>query len=126
MLLWQWLPNEWGAPLVTGTHGVDVPMGLSQTQPAARSAAYPGGVVIVLAVVLPEAHGADLVEAALGKRQVAAARTPIGPALRAAVHIDEGSGHSRILANPRCRRIWICSPVCSRIRELRTWPFLTW
>ena len=127
MLVWQWLPNELDAPPVAGTNGVEVPTGLSQTQPTVRSAAYPVGVVIVLAVVLPEAHGADLIEAALGKRQVATARTPIGPALWAAVHVDEGFGHGRILAKSRCLRIRICRPIYGPSLEDRVCgSLLTW
>lgn len=123
MLVRQRLPNELGTPLVAGTHGVEVPTGLSQAQPAVRSATDPVGVVIVLAVVLPEAHGADLVEATLGKREVAAAWTPIGSAPGAAAHVDKGFGHGRILAKPRRRRIRICSSGledCVRALDL-TW-----
>src|SRR5687767_11557143 len=55
------------------TEGGEVPAGLGEAVAAVRSTTNHVGVVVVLTVVLPETHRADLVLAACVERQVATA-----------------------------------------------------
>ena len=62
---------ELGTSLVTGSHGMEVPACLREAQQPIRTASNPVGILVVLPVVLPEAHGADLEVATLVERQEA-------------------------------------------------------
>jgi hypothetical protein len=63
--------------------------GLSETEAAVGPTACLIGVVIVLAVVLPEAHGADLVHAAFAEGEVSAARASIRLVAGRPAHVEE-------------------------------------
>lgn len=62
---------------------------LAEAEPSVGAAAGLIGVMIVLAVVFPEAHRADLVVPPLLKRQVTTARTRIRLTPWRSMHIDE-------------------------------------
>jgi hypothetical protein len=67
--------------------------GLSETEAAIGPTAFVIGVVVILAVVLPEAHGADLVHATFAKGEVSAARTPVRLVPGRPVHVEEHALH---------------------------------
>lgn len=97
MLVGQRIADELGTPLVTGSHGMKVPTCLRKAQPAIRAAPDPVGILVVLPIVLPEAHGADLVAPALIERYEAAAGTAVRAVLGFPLNVDEGAGHHGIL-----------------------------
>jgi len=72
----QWGTHEARATLVAGAHGLEVGPGHRQAERPVWTTANLVGVVVVLAVVLPEANGTDLVGAALGQSDATAARAP--------------------------------------------------
>jgi hypothetical protein len=59
----------------------EVVAGLSETEAVVGPATYVIGVVVVLAVVLPEAHGADVVHAALARLRYPQQGHPYGSSL---------------------------------------------
>lgn len=71
----------------------EVPTCLRETQPAVRTAPAPVPIVVVLPIVLPEAHGTDLVGSALIERQEAAAGTAVRAVLGVPLDVDEGADH---------------------------------
>lgn len=99
----QGLAYERGTPLVTGSYGMEVPAGRREAEPAVRTASHAVSILVVLPVVLPEAHGADLEVAALIERQEATARTVVRTVLGLPVDVDERSDHGWHSALP-CRR----------------------
>jgi hypothetical protein len=66
MLAGERLADELGAALVAGSYGPEVRACRGEAQRPVRPAADLDRVMVVLAVILPEAHWADLVLAALG------------------------------------------------------------
>lgn len=74
---------------VTCSVGGKVLPGLCEAEPAVGTAAALVGVMVILAVVFPEADGADLVVTPLFKRQVTTARTCVRLASRRPTHVDE-------------------------------------
>lgn len=89
VLLRPWRSDVLQAPRVARADSGEVPAGVEQTQASVRAAAHAAGVVVVLAVVVPEAHRADLVVATPLQREEAAARARMRPSLRPSPHIDE-------------------------------------
>ena len=69
--------HEARATLVAGAHGLEVGPGHRKAERPVWTTANLVGVVVVLAVVLPEANGTDLEGAALGQRHETAARAPV-------------------------------------------------
>jgi hypothetical protein len=76
-------------PAVAGAVGGEVPACLGEAQTTVRTTAALIGIVVVLAVVFPEAHRADLEVAPLFKRQVTATRTAVRLTACKPAHIDE-------------------------------------
>ena len=72
---------------VTGSQGMEVPTCLCEAQQTVRSASNPVGIVVVLPVVLPEAHGTDLEVATLIKRQETTAGTAVRAVLGLAMDV---------------------------------------
>lgn len=91
ILLGQRWPDMPDVLQVARTMGCEVAAAVEQAQPSVRSATYLGGVVIVLAVVLPEADRADLELPALIKGEVTAARAGVRTVFRPTVHVGEAS-----------------------------------
>jgi hypothetical protein len=73
-------------PLFACPDSVERPPSVAQARCSVRTATDDVGVVVVLAVVLPEAHRTDLESATLAKCEVAAARTHVRPMLRSRRH----------------------------------------
>lgn len=88
-------------PTVAGSVGSEVPTCLREAQTTVRTTATLIGIMVVLAVVFPEAHGADLEVPPLLKSQVTAARTRVRLTAGKSAHIDE---HTR-----DCCLLW-CHP----------------
>ncbi|WP_326608771.1 hypothetical protein OG930_04780 [Streptomyces sp. NBC_01799] len=72
-------------------------LALAMSEPAVRTAPDPVRIVVALPIVLPEAHGADLVASALIERQEAAAGTAVRAVLGVPLDVDEGADHHGIL-----------------------------
>ena len=85
-LAWQWRTNERPTSLVAGAQDHEVIPCLGETELSVRPAEHHICIRIVLAVVLPEAHGAYLKAAALRERDVLAARTRVRTVLPTAEH----------------------------------------
>lgn len=75
-----------GVPLLAGPDEIKVPPRVTQAEPPVGSAPDGVGVVLVLTVVLPEAHGTDLERTSLAEREVSAAGTSEGPVIVARGH----------------------------------------
>ncbi len=69
--------------------------GLGEAEPTVGATTALVGVMVVLSVVFPEAHGADLEVATSLKRQVPATRTCVRLASRRPIHVDEHAGNCR-------------------------------
>lgn len=70
--------HELGTSLVASAHRVEVPPCFSETQPAVGAASNSVRIVVVLLIVLLEAHWTDLEAGALAERQEAAASHAFG------------------------------------------------
>jgi hypothetical protein len=82
-------PHEPRAPLVTRPEPPEVLAGLRERQPLVRPAPHLVGVVVVLAIVLPETDSADVKTAARIERQVPAARARVRAAARRLVDVHK-------------------------------------
>ncbi|HEV7932050.1 MAG TPA: hypothetical protein VGP70_06960, partial [Actinomadura sp.] len=105
VLVGVWLAYEVKTVAVAGSVRGEVAAGLSETEVAIGAAAYFTCVVVVLTLVLPEAHGTDLVHAAFPQGEVSTAGTCVRLGSRGAMYVEE---HARIVST--CGR--------SRIRHL--------
>jgi hypothetical protein len=74
VFLGQWSANAILEPLLAGAVGGEILARSFETERAIRSTSDHGGVLIVLTVILPEAHLADIEPAAFAKGQEAATR----------------------------------------------------
>jgi hypothetical protein len=90
VLFWQRSASELGAALVARAEHVEVPASLAQAEAAIGAAVHLAGVVLVLAVVLSAADGADLEDSTLGQGDEAAAGTAVRPAPGASANHHEG------------------------------------
>jgi hypothetical protein len=90
VLSWQRSASELGMALVARAEHVEVPASLAQAEAAIGAAVHLAGVMLVLAVVLPAADGADLEDSTLGQGDEAAAGTAVRPALGASANHYEG------------------------------------
>lgn len=89
--------------MVARSKGSEVPPGLGEAETTVRTAAALVGVVVVLAVIFPKAHGADLEVATPLKRQIPATRTRIRLASRRPMHVDEHTSDCRVPSGPATR-----------------------
>lgn len=102
----RWMLGQTGSSDVLESWSVarsvdyEVSPGLGEAEPIVGTAAALIGVVVVLAVIFPGAHGADLVVATSLKRQVPATRTCVRLAPRRPIHVDEHAGDCHIRRAP--------------------------
>jgi hypothetical protein len=89
VLVRLWSPYEVKPTAFACSVRGEIMTGLSETQAAVGAPAYFIGVVLILAVVLPEAHGADLVHAAFAEGEVSAARASIRLVAGRPAHVEE-------------------------------------
>jgi hypothetical protein len=92
----KWGAYELGTSLVACTHSVEVLSCFRKAQPAVGAASNSASIVVVLPVVLPEAHRTDLEVTALAERQEATAGTRVRTVLGLPLDVDERSDHHGI------------------------------
>jgi hypothetical protein len=77
------------ATALTCTHGLEVGPGCREAEQSVWAASDDVRVMVVLAVILPEADRADLVPAPLGQGDEAATWTLVGACIGSAFHVHE-------------------------------------
>ena len=82
------------APFLTCSERTEVSPRVAQTDRRVRSASNVVGVMVILAIVLPEADRAEVEPAAPGKGKEAAARAGVRAALWSSNHVPERHGPS--------------------------------
>lgn len=103
----QRVADELRATLVACAHDSEVGTSPRKAESPVRPAAHNVRVMVVLAVVLPEADRADYVHAPFGQRDKPAARARVGSVFRPALHVHELL-HSPSVAHPSkaaCKRL---------------------